>query len=302
MERLAKGCGQVNKLPELRAWYDGYAFQGVEIYNPWSVLNYFAHDCVPQAYWANTGSNGLIRDMLSQADARMWREMQGLMAWQSVVSPIDEDIVYQHILESHDALYSVLLAAGYLKSVARVPEEPDMYRLAIPNREVRSIYRREILAAMDAGKGNISSALYGLRTAMEQGDAATFEETLQDILRKYVSVHDAARPESFYHGLMLGLLLYFEADYRLESNRESGGGRFDIALFPRKKSLPGIVLEFKSVNDVADLAGAAQKALAQIKDKQYVTAMQKAAVPCTWLYGLAFCGKHVALASDSEHC
>ena len=187
-------------------------------------------------------------------------------------------------------LYTLLLLTGYLKGIRAVDGRRTMFELAILNKEIREVYEREILSKFGAGECGI--ALYDMLRAMTAGNAQAFEENLQDILRRTVSSHDTGKAESFYHGLMLGLALYFEKDYRLESNRESGYGRFDLALIPKKNNLPGIIMEFKSVKTQDEMVSAAQAAKQQIADKAYVTDLNSAGIQVIWTYGIAFCGKH----------
>ena len=129
--------------------------------------------------------------------------------------------------------------------------------------------------------------------AMASGDVAGFSEVLSEILRDFVSYHDIAQPETFYHGLMLGLSVLMEGDYRVESNRESGYGRFDIAFFPLKPGTPGVILELKSVRSEEELEETAKAALGQIGEKSYPAELARQGVKEVWSYGIAFCGKRV---------
>ncbi len=294
--RMAHDLGCENRLPELAEWYDGYAFQGVEIYNPWSVNNYFWQGCKAAKYWANTSGNAILAQLVESAGRERWQELQMLMDGQTVVAGVDENVVYNSISEDESVLYTVLLMTGYLKAVGVVDEESGLYELAIPNKEVRKVYRTEILSRF--GKGEKDIALYRMFQAMTTGNAEAFEERLQDILLRTVSMYDMAKPESFYHGLMLGFTLYYERDYRVASNLESGYGRLDLALFPKKERLPGILMEFKSVRNVEELGAAIEKAQRQIRDREYVTKLQENGVKEIWCYGIAFCGKHVQLKME----
>lgn len=296
--RIAKKLGHEDKLPELAKWYDGYNFQGVDIYNPWSVLCYFEQDCKPRPYWMNTSSNSILRDLLSHADRRRWREIESLMNGGSVVTTLTDGIIYQNIGAMRTALWSVMLYAGYLKCTEIIEEDEPRYVLSIPNHEIRSVYRTEILQSLDDGTGNTEAALYDMLQAMITGDTETFEENLQDLLLRSVSYHDTAKtPEAFYHGLMLGFTLYYERRYRTQSNRESGYGRFDLAMFPKKPELPGILFEFKATKTPDELEAAAAEALAQIDSKSYLTEFHAQNIAEIWRYGIAFCGKQIAIQS-----
>jgi len=291
--KLAHDLGHEDKLEELASWYDGYDFQGTEIYNPWSVNNYFKQNCEAEAYWVNTSGNSILRTMLDRIDQKRARDFTRLMEGKTICTQIEDSFIYQDIEERRANLYALLLTTGYLKCVGRTKEDDaTWYDLALPNRELRSVFRREIMKYLSYDDMNI---LYDLLTAMQEGDTEEFEEDLQTVLRSFVSCHDAAHPESFYHGLMLGLTVWLEKRYRIQSNRESGYGRFDLAFFPKKENLPGILLEFKAVKDEEELAAAADAACQQIEEKAYLAAFQTAGVGDVWRYGVAFCKKQVVV-------
>jgi len=301
---MARVLGCEDKLPELARWYDGYHFQGADIYNPWSVLNYFQEHCKARPFWVNTSSNSILRTMLARADARTWKEMQALLAGKSIASAITESTIYSdHMGAQRNELYSVLLFCGYLQGTGEILDEDEgedaepLYQLSIPNKEIRFIFRREVLYWINGTEGT-DIALYDMLQAMIAGDTISFEENLQDLLLRTVSYHDTAKqPECFYHGLMLGLTLFYEHRYRAQSNRESGYGRFDLALFPKKPNLPGIIMEFKASDKADELHTDAKQALAQIDTKSYLTEFQAEHITPVWKYGIAFCGKQVTIQS-----
>ena len=302
VDEMAETLGCADKLPELARWYDGYHFQGADIYNPWSVLNYFYEDCKPRPFWVNTSSNSILRTMLRRADTRAWKEMQTLLSGGSIVSAVTESTIYSEKMGAQrNELYSALLFCGYLQCTDEIidedrTEEP-LYRLSIPNTEIRFIYRREVLYWMNGTEGT-DIALYDMLQAMMTGDTAGFEENLQDLLLRTVSYHDTAKqPEVFYHGLMLGFTLYYEHRYRTQSNRESGCGRFGLAMFPKKAGLPGIIMEFKAAESTDHLAASAKEALTQIDAKDYLAEFRSEHITSVWKYGIAFCGKQVAIQS-----
>ena len=291
--KLAHDLGHEDKLEELASWYDGYAFQGTEIYNPWSVNNYFSEHCEAEAYWVHTSGNSILRTMLECIDQNRARDFARLMEGKTICAQLEDSFIYQDIEEHRANLYALLLTTGYLKCVGRTKEDDaTWYDLALPNRELRSVFRREIMKNLSYDDMNI---LYDLLQAMQGGDTEEFEGDLQTVLRNFVSCHDAAHPESFYHGLMLGLTVWLEKRYRIQSNRESGYGRFDLAFFPKKEDLPGILLEFKAVKEEEELAAAAEAACQQIEEKAYLAAFQTAGVGDVWRYGVAFCKKQVVV-------
>ena len=298
VQQMAKELQREDALSELEQWYDGYDFQGVDIYNPWSVINYFSHQCIAAPYWVNSSHNTILDMLTSAIDEERFQDLQGLMEGKSVIAYIDENIVYGDIEEDRDVLYNILLLTGYLKTVGVYDAYNGLYELAIPNKEVRSVYRHEILTKF--GRGIKDRALRGMLQAMTAGDARIFQKHLQDILLRLVSIRDTGNPEAFYHGLMLGLALYYEQGYCVESNQESGYGFFDLAMIPKKKTLPGIIMEFKAVKKTDDLETAAQRGRQQIEDKAYMTALRDAGITKIWAYGIAFCGKHVKIVVKGE--
>ncbi|MBQ7477972.1 MAG: AAA family ATPase [Selenomonadaceae bacterium] len=291
--RLMEECGVGDKLQELKKWYDGYRFGQVEIYNPWSVIRYIDEGCKCQPYWMNTSGNSILKDLLRRVDTRRHRELQGLVQGKTVESPVLENIVYADIHRNRDALFMMLMTTGYLKPVETWKDEDcaDWVRLKIPNLEIRMAYRKEILGHIVPSQGE--TLLRDMLRSMTDGDAEGFQENLSDLLRDFVSYHDTAQPESFYHGLLLGLSVLLDGEYRVASNRESGYGRFDIAFFPLKDGAPGVVLELKSARSEEAMEGAAKEALRQIEEKAYLTEFARQEVKEIWKYGIAFHGKRV---------
>ena len=293
--KLAHDFGHEDKLAEAAAWYDGYNFQGVDIYNPWSVNNYFKYACKAEPYWVNTSGNSILQTMLAHVDKKRARDLLQLVEGQTVRAVlVDDAFIYKDIEQHRANLYALLLATGYLKYVGETQEdEVTAYDLCLPNRELRSVFRREIMRSLAYPEGE--DLLFTMLTAMQEGDTEIFEEALQKVLRYMVSYHDAAHPESFYHGLMLGLTVWLERRYRIQSNRESGYGRFDIAFFPKQTQLPGLLLELKAVATEAELNDAAAAACQQIEDKAYWVEFTAADVTNVWRYGIAFCKKRVVI-------
>ena len=294
--RLMEECGVGDKLPELRKWYDGYRFGQVEIYNPWSVIRYIDEGCVFQPYWLNVSGNSILHVLLEHVDEDRQKELEGLMKEMPVEAVIDEGVIYPDIRESSNALYMMMLTTGYLKAVETdwdpTGEELPCCKLLIPNKEIRMVYRKEILGWMATRSDSIQ--LRHMLRAMVSGDVATFRNRLQKILTGIVSYHDATHnPENFYHGLMLGFAVLMSGSYRVESNRESGYGRFDIAFFPLKEGAPGVILELKSAKSEEAMEEKAKEALRQIEEKAYLAELSRQGVKEVWKYGIAFCGKKV---------
>ena len=291
--RLMEECGVGDKLPELKKWYDGYRFGQVEIYNPWSVINFVKNGCKFRPYWLNTSGNSILRVLLEHVDGRRQEELEGLLKGCPVKAPILENIIYADVHSNRNALYMMLLTTGYLKAVDTWQDARDVEwaSLQIPNKEIRRAFQDEILGNMVPRQGEI--LCQDMMEAMLAGKALDFARYLSELLRDFVSYHDATQPESFYHGLLLGLSVFLEGRYRVESNRESGYGRFDIAFFPLKDGAPGVILELKSAKSEEAMEEKAKEALRQIGEKAYIAELSRQGVEEVWKYGIAFCGKKV---------
>ncbi len=299
VEKMAHDLGHPEQLPVIKDWYDGYRFGESEIYNPWSVIYFFRKNNKPSAYWMNTSSNGILQDMLEEAGADRLQEMRTLLEGGTVWTQVDERIVYSDLRYSDSALYTLLLTTGYLTVVSEAQDDDDgysTYELRIPNREIRSVFSSEIMKHIATGL-DINEFVI-LRRSLFHGHIEEFEKRLQKILLRIVSTYDTANRESFYHGFMLGLvaMLAIGRRYEVKSNRESGYGRFDLALVPRDINNPGVVMEFKVAETPEDMEAKAHEALAQIEEKAYTTELKAAGVENIWRYGIAFCGKHVYIA------
>ncbi len=295
VRQLTVDLGIEDSLPEIRSWYDGYLFGSKEIYNPWSVINFVKEGCKFGPYWINVSGNSILHVLLEQVNSRRRKELEKLLQGQPVDATIDEGVIYSDIRKNSNALYMMLLTTGYLKAVDAywdpTGEQLPCCKLLIPNREIRIAYRKEVLSLL---AGNMDSiVLREMLSAMLEGDVDTFRQDLGDILLNHVSLYDAAYPESFYHGMMLGFSVLMEGSCRVESNQESGYGRFDLAFFPEKEGAPGVILEFKTAKTEDELEARAKEALQQIEERAYETEMRRCHVPEIWKYGIAFCGKRV---------
>ena len=296
--RMAADLQMEDKLPEIRAWYDGYSFGGSEIYNPWSVIMYFDAKCKPAPYWVNTSGNGIIKYMLDRLDGRGREDLQSLMDGNTISKQVQEGIIYEEIGSNADDLYTMLLTTGYLKCTSSQDSLLGTYMdLQIPNLEILRLFTREIAQNFTGYRG--VSDITNMMDEMLKGNAVLFEEDLNRILRNSVSYHDAANGESFYHGMMLGFCVLLKDTHIVESNRESGYGRFDLALIPTDRRYYGVIMEFKRAADEGQLEDKALEALAQIEELSYITEFQQRQIEKVWKYGIAFCGKKVCLRGQS---
>ena len=295
--KMAVDLQQEDKLPEIKAWYDGYTFGGTEIYNPWSVIMYFDAGCKPAPYWVNTSGNGIVKQMFKFSGQEGADDLQSLMDGGSVFKQLREGVVYANIGDRIDDLYSILLMTGYLKCVGLMEKlYGEEAELRIPNKEIRSLFGREILENFIAA-GSVSR-LGRMLDAMVSGHGDIFESVLSGIVRNNVSYHDAANGESFYHGMMLGFCVLLKDTHIVQSNRESGYGRFDLALIPTDRRYYGVILEFKRAADEAQLEEKALEALAQIEELSYIAEFEQRQIKKVWKYGIAFCGKKVCLRGN----
>ena len=296
--RMAADLQMEDKLPEIRAWYDGYSFGGSEIYNPWSVIMYFDAKCKPAPYWVNTSGNGIIKYMLDRLDGRGREDLQSLMDGNAISKQVQEGIIYEEIGSNADDLYTMLLTTGYLKCTSSQDSLLGTYMdLQIPNLEILRLFTREIAQNFTGYRG--VSDITNMMDEMLKGNAVLFEEDLNRILRNSVSYHDAANGESFYHGMMLGFCVLLKDSHIVESNRESGYGRFDLALIPTDRRYYGVIMEFKRAADEGQLEEKALEALAQIEELSYIAEFQQRQIEKVWKYGIAFCGKKVCLRGQS---
>ena len=278
-------------LPDIQAWYDGYRFGKADIYNPWSVINFFDKQTLAD-YWVNTSGNAILRQLMKQTDTEQKEALLSLLHGDSVTAVIREGVIYDDIGENPDALYTMLLTTGYLTAIHKQSTfGGQLCRLVIPNREVKDAYRAEVLERM---RGRLAaSSLLLMMEDLIAGHVAPFSKTLERYIAYLVSSYDAANKESFYHGFLLGMTALFVPEYIVESNRESGYGRFDIAIFPKDTDKAGVLMEFKAADSEAQLKDKADEALRQIEEKQYGTEFEKRGISKVWKYGIAFCGKQV---------
>lgn len=300
VKEMLKTYGFSDKEEELKEWYDGYLFGNKEIYNPWSVINYLSKGCLPQAYWVNTGKNEVLEDVLKVATSDITEKLNALILGEKVIARIDQNVVYRSLTEDPGNIYSLLLVAGYLKTLSKELQGDGTWlcEVSIPNREIAAVYKSEILShliqigVVTRGTANkIAESLYTL-------DITKLQEGIDEYMQKTISFYDAGA-EGFYHGLTLGLVALMDNQYKIRSNRESGDGRYDISMFPRKKKLPGIIMELKWDKDLDDKALdlLSSDALDQIQEKRYDAEMKEEGITDIVKIGVAFSGKKVKIST-----
>lgn len=295
VKEMAAYYSAPDKFDEVCEWYDGYRFGKTDIFNPWSVINYFSNDCEPRAFWLSTGSNDIIGEIIKEADNEIYERLSSLVNGGSFTTYIDTSVIYPQIKNNPSSIYSFLLMAGYLKVVkSSVSISGDfMCEVALPNKEISLVYRKEILQKLE----NIipQATAIAVEEAIFSGNGEKLRDIISNFLIQSVSAFDAAG-ENFYHGFMLGVCALFGNSY-VTSNRESGDGRYDIALSPKVSNLPGIIIELKAEKNCNEneLQELAKTALKQINDKKYDTDLKSKGVKMIYKYGVAFSGKHVAV-------
>ena len=299
--------GYEDERADVRDWYDGFTFGEVtDVYNPWSITNYLdMHTLEP--HWVNTSGNGLVSSLVRRGDAQLKRGFEALLAGGEVVArELDERVDFRGLRASEGAVWSLLLATGYLKVTGRT-RRPEAYRddleLSLTNREVRAGFAGMVRGWFDDGEGSYNSFV----RALLAGDAEGMEAYLGDLAEGVMSSFDSGKrpsrraPERFWHGLVLGLLVDLRGRYEVRSNPESGLGRCDVVLTPLDGpagSDPAIVIEFKVFDarrGEETLADTAAAALAQIADRRYAASLSERGIPPERIrcHGIAFEGKRV---------
>ena len=290
--------GLESKLAEAHSWYNGYIFGNANVYNPWSIIRYMDDlynniNRFPRAYWINTSSNDIIRELVDMADAGIKAEIEALIRGESITKPVTEDTTYGEIFKKSDNIWSFLLFTGYLKKTGELFKDNQIYlKLEIPNTEVWTIYRDKIMEWFeDKIKTTDLSSLY---TAIIESDAETFEGELSNLLAGAISYHDSH--ENFYHGFMTGVLSLMK-DSIVKSNRESGDGRGDIFITPVRIDKPAVVLELKAVKTAAGMEDGCIEALRQIDEKGYAYELSRMGYKDILKYGISFYRKNCMIAA-----
>lgn len=290
-----------DRFEELKEWYDGYVFGRKEIYNPWSVINYIAKDCTPQAYWVSTGKNEIFGDIMRIADEDVTEKLYDLLTGGKVIVLIEQNVVYKLLSEDPANIYSLLLMSGYIKTVKKELTQSGAYicEVAIPNKEIMAVYRNEILSnLMQSGVITMTTSSK-LAESIYSGDIKKMQRVITDYMTKSISFYDAGA-EGFYHGLLLGLIALMDNQYDIRSNRESGDGRYDISMIPKDNKKPGVIMELKWRNNLDDneLEKLAGEAVAQIESRRYDFEMKEHNIKNILKIGIAFSGKRVKIKTN----
>ena len=302
--------GLSDKKDIVKTWYDGFTFgDKKDIYNPWSIINFLKFKSL-KTYWADSSSNGLINSLVKTGSSYIKIMMETLLKEETIDVPINEQIVFSELDYSEDAVWSLMLASGYLKVISSDKLTGDrtksvMYKLALTNFEIKLMFEDMILRWFSPAKNETNEFIKALIT----GDIESMNEYMNDVALRTFSSFDTGKhtsekkaPENFFHGFVLGLMVDQSENYIITSNRESGFGRYDIMLEPKDKQTqkyPGIVIEFKVINPRKEnsLEETVEAALKQIEDRNYDAELINRGVNKENIhhYGFAFKSKEVLI-------
>lgn len=307
---VLENAGIPEEKEHVRYWYDGFSFGNrKDIYNPWSITKYLDTGEYG-TYWADTSGNALVSTLIRHSSAKIKSEMEDLLNGGEICTELDEQVIFEQLGRKRGAIWSLLLASGYLKTTRHEMDRRTgkrEYFLKITNHESMLMFEEMIeswFAEEDSAYGNFKEALLA-------GDLDYMNQFMNQVALQSFSSFDSGtkpsenlEPERFYHGFVLGLIVDLAGKYHITSNRESGFGRYDVLMEPLQKQFDAIVMEFKVQNPAKEesLQHTVQNALLQIEEKNYDTELLARGIPKSKIrhYGFAFCGKKVLIGTDKS--
>ena len=277
------------ELFDVKNWYDGYKFGDSDVYNPWSILKFLKSKKIG-SHWIDTSGNFLINQILKNTDSEIMETLEALFNGETVEENISGNSDLSSLL-GQEEIWELLLFSGYLTIDEKIGEDyEDVYSLRLPNREVREFFRKKFID-VNFGESMFRKAMEGLKNLKFD----IFQKYLQNILLKSTSFMDT-KNEDFYHGLVLGMMLYLDNHYYVKSNEESGLGRYDVVIEPKNKNNRGFILEFKIVKNEDNLEKVSEEAIEQIIEKKYDIGLRDRGIKDVTFVGVAFCGKVIKVS------
>lgn len=301
VKKLLEDYHLESHLSEIKEWYDGYHFGDADIYCPWDVINHVDLLCenpgeLPQCYWINSSGNALVKRFISMANKTTRDEIERLISGEPIEKFIRQELTYDEIDNSIDNVWSVLFTTGYLTQTGVT--EQGAYKLIIPNREVREVFRSQIQDWFNDKIRHNTERLTDFWNSIEKGKPEEIEQYLNWTLSNSISVFDTKEKENSYHALLIGLLTG-NSDWIVRSNVEAGEGFADIIIEPENPD-SGIIIELKYSREASGLKKACEKAVSQIKDRRYYEYLRNDGRPDITLYGIAFYKKRCKVVIEKE--
>ena len=305
VKELLHYYGQDTHYETVKEWYDGYRFGNVDVYCPWDVINHVDRLCgepgaQPQSYWLNTSGNELVKRFIDKANKTTRDEIERLIAGEAIEKSVRMELTYDEIDNHIDNLWSVLFTTGYLTQTGRT--ELGAYKLVIPNKEVREVYKLQIQEWFSHTVLSNKGQLTAFWTAVEEGNTESIEKYLNRTLSDSISVFDTKAPETekenSYHTFLVGLLAG-NPDWLVKSNVEAGEGFADIVVETENPD-SGIIFELKYSREAAGLDKACEKAIAQMKDRRYEEYLKNDGRHDLLFYGVAFYKKRCKVIVEEQ--